>query len=197
MGDPLSKDSVVLRADLRAALDSALGDSPSEGQKILAEVAVETLEDYDDSYTAIELVLHSLGPEIFGGVLLHALREQSSLVGFAESSLHPRNLSSLGITMRDLNWPDSELQWPWKDEALIEDGIEVLPAVDFSAAEQKAIELGYSQLSQRALIERHLVEHRFHSPQVAEVRAGLDGIAVEHWDSIIEAFRGKGLVHGR
>lgn len=196
MGEPLSKDPVELRADLRAALDFALGDSPSEGQKILAEVAVETLESYDDSYEALELVLSSLGPEIFGRVLLYVVKEQTSLRGFAESTLYFRNLSALGVTMRDLGWPDSELQWPWKDEALIEDGIEALPAVDFSAAEQKAVELGYGEPSQRALIEHHLVEHRFHSPQVAAVRAANDGISADHWASIIGAFSSKELVHG-
>lgn len=196
MGDPLSKDPVELRADLRAALDFALGDSPSEGQKILADVAVESLESYDDSYTAIELVLSSLGAEVFGRVLLHAIREQTALVGFAESTLYFRNLSALGITMRDLNWPDSELQWPWKDEALIEDGIEILSAVDFSAAEARAVGLGYGHPSLRAIVEHHLVEHRFHSPEVAAVRAGRDGISSEHWASIIEAFSQKELVHG-
>ena len=196
MGDPLSKDPVELRNDLRDALNFAIGDEPSQADLALSDVAVETLEDYDDSYEALELVLKSMGPEIFGGVLLHAIEFQTSLMGFAESSLHYQNLSSLGITMRELSWPEEDLQWPWKDEPLVEDGIEVLPGVHFDAAQARAVELGYDEPAWKAIVEHHLVEHRFHSPQVAAVRANLDGIKGAHWEAIVRTFTGEEKTNG-
>lgn len=177
-----------LRGDLRDALNFGIGDEPTEAQLVLAEVAVNSLESYDDIYDVLEIVLKSLGPEVFGGVVLHGLEFDTSLKGFVRTMISPQTLSALGISLRELQWPEEDYQWPWKDEAPLVNGNEIAPAVDFDAAQLKARELGYTDPSRKALVEHHLVEHRLHGPRVAATRAVLDGFHADNWSQIIEAF---------
>jgi hypothetical protein len=110
-----------MREALSASLDFALGPETDLDALEEAKAIVASLHERRDAQPALQAVLATLGPAVFGDVTRFLLEADTVLSGHAESISTSGYLASSGYTVRDLHWPDSVLHAEFIDQAAPED----------------------------------------------------------------------------
>lgn len=116
----LSRDPLHLRDDLAASLVFALGDDPAFGDVVAAADIVESVQSFDDSQQCLHDIRTILGKQAFGRATLFHLAASTSLRGQSETLTRRQSLDEVGMTVRDLEWPLSQMS-PFYAESAVED----------------------------------------------------------------------------
>lgn len=114
---PYSRDPEHLREDLAASLSAALGPNASKGSRETAEAITAQVKTFDDSQRGLRDVLEAFGPRIYGAMLLFHLEAKTSLSNQAGCATASRDLASVGLSFRDLEWPSDALHPNYLDAA--------------------------------------------------------------------------------
>lgn len=112
-----SRDPEHIREDLAASLVAALGPGGSDADQARATAIVASVNEYRDAQQSLREVLAAFGPAVFGTMALFHFEAQSSLMGHVEALTHPRVLTQMGYTIRDLGWPTDVLHESYLDQA--------------------------------------------------------------------------------
>lgn len=116
----MSRDPLHLREDLAASLVFALGDDPGFGDVAAAADLVESMQSFDDSQQCLHDIRTTFGKQAFGRATLFHLAASTSLRGQSETLTRRQSLAALGMAVRDLEWPLSQMS-PFYAESAVED----------------------------------------------------------------------------
>lgn len=121
---PLSRDVNHVRQDLAASLAFALGPDAPAAETDTAERIIASVASWGDSQQCLLDVRTVLGVRTFGLVTLFHLTGNTSLRGQSEVFTTRRALGQMGLAVRDLGWPASQLNDVFAADAVDTPGLE-------------------------------------------------------------------------